>query len=80
MKRKFFFPALLISAFLLAASLARADSDVRDSITTIEVNAAMDFVARHETAVILDVRTPVEYEMSHITGLNRPGFTGDSIT
>jgi rhodanese-related sulfurtransferase len=68
MKGKFFFPALLISAFLFAASLAQAGGDVRDSVTTIEVNAAMNFVARHETAVILDVRTPVEYEMSHITG------------
>ena len=68
MKGKFFFAAILISVFLLAASLAQADGDIRDSVTTIEVNAAMNFVARHETAVILDVRTPVEYETSHITG------------
>ena len=68
MKDKSSFSALLILACLLAVSLAQADGDSQDSVTTIEVNAAKDFVARHETAVILDVRTPVEYEMSHITG------------
>lgn len=55
-------------ASLLAVSLAQADGDSQDSITTIEANAAKDFVGRHENAVIMDVRTPVEYEMSHITG------------
>ena len=68
MKEKFAFLGLLILAGLLAISLAHANGDGQDSITTIEVNAAKDFVARHEAAVIMDVRTPVEYEMSHITG------------
>ena len=68
MKEKSAFLGLLILAGLLAISLAHANGDGQDSITTIEVNAAKDFVARHEAAVIMDVRTPVEYEMSHITG------------
>ena len=68
MKEKFAFLGLLILAGLLAMSLAHADGDGQDSITTIEVHAAQDFVARHAAAVIMDVRTPVEYEMSHITG------------
>ena len=68
MKKKFSFSGLLILASLLAVSLAQADGDSQDSVTTIEANAAKDFVARHENAVIIDVRTPVEYEMSHITG------------
>ena len=34
----------------------------------LEVNAAIEFFAQRENAVIMDVRTPVEYEMSHITG------------
>jgi rhodanese-related sulfurtransferase len=55
-------------ASLLAVSLAQADGDSQDSVTTIEANAAKEFVARHDNAVIMDVRTPVEYEMSHITG------------
>ena len=68
MKEKSSFPGLLIIAGLLSVSLALADDDGQVSVTTIEVNAAKDFVARHEAAVILDVRTPVEYEMSHIPG------------
>ncbi len=68
MKEKSVFLGLLILAGLLAMSLAQADGDGQDSITTIEVNAAKDFVARHTAVVIMDVRSPVEYEMSHITG------------
>ncbi len=68
MKEKISFSGQLILASLLAVSLAQADGDSQDSVTTIQVNAAKDFVARHENAVILDVRTPVEYKMSHITG------------
>ncbi len=68
MKRKSSFSGLLILVGLLAVSLAQADDDGQDLVTGIEVNAAKDFVAHHENAVIMDVRTPVEYEMSHITG------------
>ncbi len=68
MKENSSFSGLLIIAGLLAVSLAEADDDGQVSVTTIEVSAAKDFVARHENAVIMDVRTPVEYEMSHVTG------------
>ena len=68
MEKTFSFSRPVILASLLVISLAQADDDVQDSVTTIEVNAAEEFVARHENAVIMDVRTPVEYEMSHITG------------
>ena len=68
MKGKSYFSGLLILVSLLAVSLSQADDGGQDSITTIEVNAAKDFVAKHPNAVIVDVRTPVEYEMSHITG------------
>jgi len=68
MKEKSSFSGILILASLLAASLAQANDDVQDSVTAIEVNAAKQFVARHENAVIIDVRTPIEYEMSHIVG------------
>ncbi len=68
MKEKSSFSGLLILASLLAVSLAQANDDIQDSVTAIEVNAAQAFVAQHENAVILDVRTSAEYEMSHITG------------
>ena len=53
---------------MLTVSLAQANDDPQDLVTAIEVNAAKEFVGRHKNAVIMDVRTPVEYEMSHITG------------
>jgi rhodanese-related sulfurtransferase len=68
MKEKSSFSGLLILAGLLVVSLAQANDDVQESVTAIEVNAAKEFVARHENAVIMDVRTPIEYEMSHIPG------------
>ncbi len=68
MKEAHSFPGLLILISLFAVSLAQASDDVQDSVTAIEVNDAREFVAQHEDAVILDVRTPVEYKMSHITG------------
>ena len=68
MKEVSSFSGLLILASLFAASLAQANDDVQDLVTVIEVNAAKEFVARHKNAVIMDVRTPIEYETSHITG------------
>ena len=68
MKKILSFSGLLILANLFVVSLGQADDDVQDLVTTIEVNAAKEFVARHENAIIMDVRTPVEYGMSHITG------------
>jgi rhodanese-related sulfurtransferase len=68
MKKILSFSGLLILASLFVVSLAQADDDVQDLVTTIEVNAAKEFVTRHENAIIMDVRTPVEYEMSHIPG------------
>ena len=59
---------LLILISLLSASFAQANDELQGSVTVIEVNAAKEFVARDENAVILDVRTPLEYEVSHIPG------------
>jgi rhodanese-related sulfurtransferase len=68
MKEKSSFSGLFILASLFAVSLAQANDDVQDLVTAIEVNAAQEFVAQHKYAIILDVRTSAEYEMSHITG------------
>jgi rhodanese-related sulfurtransferase len=68
MKEKSYFSGPLILVGLLALSLAQADDGGQGTVATIDVNAAKDFVTRDENAVIMDVRTPVEYEMSHITG------------
>ena len=57
---------LIIGLFLGLS--AQAGDDSQGSATVIDANAARDFVSEHQDAVILDVRTPVEYEMSHISG------------
>jgi rhodanese-related sulfurtransferase len=58
---------LVVLFTLLAGCLAFA-GETEDAIATIEVVAAKDFVADHDNAVIIDVRTPIEFEMSHIPG------------
>ena len=68
MKEKFYYSGLLILAGLLAATLAQADDNNQELVAAIEVNAAREFVASNENAVIMDVRTPIEYVDSHITG------------
>jgi rhodanese-related sulfurtransferase len=68
MKRSPFFPALVILASLFAVTLAQADDAVEEPVADIAVDAAVEYVASHDNVVILDVRTPLEYEMSHITG------------
>jgi rhodanese-related sulfurtransferase len=68
MKAKPYFSVLLILVGLFAISLAQADDDGQNPVTAIEVNDAREFVAHHEYAVIMDVRTSVEYETSHIPG------------
>jgi rhodanese-related sulfurtransferase len=78
MKEKSSFSGLLILASLFAASLPQANDDVQESVTAIDVNAAKEFVAWNENAVIMDVRTPIEYEMSHITGSVNVNVQDDS--
>ena len=59
---------LILLASLLAVTPARSGEDAVNAVETIDVTAAQDYVAQHDNAVILDVRTPVEFDLSHITG------------
>ncbi len=68
MKEKFCYSGLLILASLLSATLVQAGDNHQELVAAIKVNAARDFVASHEDAVIMDVRTPIEYKHSHIAG------------
>ena len=68
MKEKISISRLYVLIGLFAVLSAQAGNDMQSSATVIEADAARDFVTQHEDAVILDVRTPFEYEMSHITG------------
>jgi rhodanese-related sulfurtransferase len=68
MKERFYFTRLILLIGLSTILSAQAADDIQDSARAIEVNAAREFVSEHDDAVILDVRTPTEFEMSHITG------------
>jgi len=58
---------LILFGLFSVVSLQAAENE-QESVQVIAVDAAMDFVAQHDNAVIMDVRMPVEYDMSHITG------------
>ena len=59
---------VILFAVMLTMASAQAEEEQITAVDKIEVAAAKEYVARHDDAIILDVRTPVEYDMSHITG------------
>ncbi len=59
---------LTFLAGILALTSVQAGGEAAETVAKIDVNSAQEYVAQHENAVILDVRTPAEYDMSHITG------------
>ena len=67
-KTKFRFSVLTFLAGILALISVQAGGEAAETAAKIDVNSAQEYVAQHENAVILDVRTPAEYDMSHITG------------
>ena len=67
-KTKFRFSVLAFLAGILALTSVQAAGEAAETVAKIDVNSAQEYVAQHENAVILDVRTPAEYDMSHITG------------
>ena len=68
MKKQFDFSRVFLLIGLFTVLSAQGANDIQNSVTAIEVNAANEFVSAHDDAVILDVRTPIEFKMSHITG------------
>ncbi len=67
-KIKFRLSVLTFLAGILALTSVQAGGEAAETVAKIDVNSAQEYVAQHENAVILDVRTPAEYDMSHITG------------
>lgn len=60
--------AVAVLIGMLGAAALQAGEDPDRIVEKISVDAAREFVAQHDDAVILDVRTPAEFELSHITG------------
>ena len=59
---------LFFAIGLLAASFALAHDHGTAPVASIEVNDAKELVADDADAIILDVRMPIEFETSHISG------------
>ena len=59
---------LVLSAGFAAIPPAFAEDDDEKTPDTIQVEAITDYVAQNEDAIILDVRTPTEYNISHVPG------------
>lgn len=60
--------SILLTTFLLSAASIQAEEQVANAIESIAVTSAKDYVSMNSDAVIMDVRTPAEFDMSHITG------------
>ncbi len=59
---------VILFAVMLTMASVQAEEEQATAVDKIEVAAAKEYVARHDNAIIIDVRTPAEYDMSHITG------------
>ena len=65
---RFCLPGLALLGTMLAIGTVQAGEKTKMAVEKIEATAAQDYVAQHDDAVIMDVRTPAEFDMSHITG------------
>lgn len=59
---------LIILTSILAFTIVHAAEESESVVEKIAVTTAQDYVAQHDNAIIMDVRTPAEFGMSHIPG------------
>ena len=59
---------VILFAVMLTMASVQAEEEQVTAVDKIKVTAAKEYVTRHDDAIIMDVRTPAEYDMSHITG------------
>jgi rhodanese-related sulfurtransferase len=78
MQAKQLLASLLLATAWLAMPTVQAGDTGSTATASIDVKAAQDFVATHEDAIVIDVRTPAEYEMSHITDAVNVNVQDDS--
>lgn len=67
--------SLLVGALLFSG--AHAGEEANAAVDSIGVVSASEYVAQHDDAVIMDVRTPAEFDLSHITGAINANVQGD---
>jgi rhodanese-related sulfurtransferase len=58
---------VLLTVSLIAMPVVHAGDSDKATTETIGVTTAQEYVNTHEDAIVIDVRTPAEYDMSHIT-------------
>ena len=58
---------LLLTVSLIVMPVVHAGDSDKATTEAIDVTTAQEYVATHEDAIVIDVRTPAEYDMSHIT-------------
>ncbi len=59
---------LIFLTSILAFTIVHAAEESENVVEKIAVTTAQDYVAQHDNAIIMDVRTPAEFGMSHIPG------------
>jgi rhodanese-related sulfurtransferase len=66
MQKRSLITAVLLTFALISAPISLAEDTPDADVAKIDVNGAREYVGSSDDAVIMDVRTPAEYEMSHI--------------
>jgi len=61
------FSGVLLMVSLIVMPVVHAGESGKTTTETIDVTTAQEYVDTHEDAIVIDVRTPAEYDMSHIT-------------
>jgi len=59
---------LAIAPLFILNALSLADDDALADLQSIKAQEVMDYVSQNDDVVILDVRTPMEYGISHVPG------------
>ena len=78
MTRNYFATLCLANALLFMVGLSHADDDKGPQFEKMTVTDARTVASESADAVIVDVRTPTEYEMSHIPDAINVSVQADS--
>ncbi len=71
---------LLLTALFAGLPPAVADDQAPKEIDSIKAEAVTRYVAENQNALIIDVRTPQEYEISHVPGAVNINVADESFT
>jgi rhodanese-related sulfurtransferase len=58
--------AVALAGLLMLGLMSSVNAE--EAVPVINVTSARDMVSSNDDAIIIDVRTPIEFQMSHVTG------------